>query len=181
MSECAIALPASVNLPIPWLSQLNNQENPYGSCNVTSVAMCMQYLGYKPKAGVQLEDQLYRELLDKKWSRHDPYDLERLMKGHGVKVTFTKQGDWRKAKQWLANGNPLIAHGYFTRFGHIIVIRGYEEIDGKTTWFVNDPYGEYWANGYDNNVTGENLRYSHELMCRTCQPDPELWLHYIEK
>ncbi|WP_293282361.1 C39 family peptidase [Microcoleus sp. PH2017_36_ELK_O_B] len=34
-----------VKLDVPYLSQLDNKRNPTGSCNVTSVAMCLLWGG----------------------------------------------------------------------------------------------------------------------------------------
>lgn len=67
------------DLKVPFLSQLDNRRNPYGSCNVTCVAMCLYYLGYPRQQGTQLEDQLYQRLEDLGKSRHDPYDLQFLI------------------------------------------------------------------------------------------------------
>jgi hypothetical protein len=62
---------------------------------------------------------------------------------------------------------PVIIHGYFTRSGHIIVIRGYNE----GGFYVNDPYGEYFSNGYNTGVSGENLHYSRALIANVCSPE----------
>ncbi|HLO51488.1 MAG TPA: C39 family peptidase, partial [Kamptonema sp.] len=51
------------NLNVPYLSQLDNENNPYGSCNVTCVAMCLGFLGHPlvdPVTNQQLEDELYQ-------------------------------------------------------------------------------------------------------------------------
>ncbi|HEY9644458.1 MAG TPA: C39 family peptidase, partial [Coleofasciculaceae cyanobacterium] len=135
MAECAIALPETVNLDVPYLSQQDNQENPSGSCNVTSCAMVLRYFQKVGNGDGQLEDQLYRECLDRGLSRHDPYDLQTLLRSHGIQDTFRPDAKWEDAKAHLAAGNPLICHGYFTRSGHIIVIRGY----CPGGWHVNDP------------------------------------------
>ena len=42
----------------PYHTQLNNLNNPTGSCNVTSIAMCLAYFGVTAPTG-QLEDELY--------------------------------------------------------------------------------------------------------------------------
>ncbi len=48
-----------VKLNVPYLSQLDNINNPHGSCNVTCVAMCLSFFGKalkNPATGQQLED-----------------------------------------------------------------------------------------------------------------------------
>jgi len=171
---------APVNLLVPYLAQLDNEQNPYGSCNVTSVAMCMKYLApgrnFGCPPGMQLEDFLQNVLESHGKSRHSPYDLEWLLKHFGVPDTFSPVAKWGDAKGWLEGGNPLIVHGYFTQSGHIIVIRGYND---NGDCIVNDPYGEWFSSGYRTDLSGENLVYSDELMKRCCGPDGDLWLHFV--
>jgi len=74
----------------------------------------------------------------------------------------------------------VIVHGYFTSFGYIVVIRGYDD----TGFLVNDPYGEWFSTGYDNSRSGERLHYSHDLIARTCSQESRgnpahIWLHTV--
>ena len=66
-------------LDVPYFSQLDNQCNPMGSCNVTCVAMALAYLGMTYSSGSQLEDSLYREMETLGWYRHDPNHLKALV------------------------------------------------------------------------------------------------------
>ncbi|MEI2418956.1 C39 family peptidase [Arthrospira platensis SPKY2] len=171
--------PSEINLNVPFYSQLDNHYNPTGSCNVTSVAMCLSYLGVRP-GGVysQLEDELYRYMIDRGLSRHSPYDLAKVVRDYGHKDTFRTDATIEDCKNHLFNKKmPLIIHGYFTSFGHIIVIRGYSD----NGFFVNDPYGEWFSTGYRTDLTGENLLYSYELIKRTCIPDGSFWVHFIDR
>ncbi|MGC9502991.1 C39 family peptidase [Baaleninema sp.] len=172
-------LAAQVNLPIPYLSQLDNANNPSGSCNVTCVAMCLAYLGHPAKnaQGQQLEDELYQYCLDYNLSRHSPIDLAKLVRAYGYKDNFQPDAKWGEVKEWLASGNPIITHGWFTRSGHIVVIRGYND----RGWVVNDPYGEWYEWGYDTHRTGEGLTYSYGMMSHVCGSDGDLWIHYVAK
>ena len=156
--------------------------NPTGSCNVTCVAMCLHHLGMDPHpGGERLEDVLYRRLEAEGRSRHNPYDLKALIDSHpGFKDIFRENGDLAGIRSSIDAGNPVIVHGYFTSFGHIIVIRGYDE----RGFIVNDPYGEWFSSGYDNARSGEALHYSYGLIARTCSPesvaDPRhIWYHTV--
>jgi len=180
-----------VNLNIPYLSQRDNKYNPSGSCNVTSFAMILNYYGIKgDKSQAQIEDQLYAKCGAMNLSRHDPLDLkylvETLYNGQMgkpvIKDNFTTAGTLKDIRDSLDKEIPCIVHGYFTRFGHIIVIRGYDD----KGFFVNDPWGEYWDSGYDTTVSGENLHYSNGLITRVCSPESinaprDIWLHRITK
>ena len=171
--------PSSVQLPIPYFSQLNNEQNPHGSCNVTSVAMCLVYFGHQglSPSGEQLEDELYRYCSDNGLSRHSPTDLAKLIEIYGYKDDFQPDAKWGDVKKWLAAGNPCIAHGWFTRSGHIITIVGYND----KGWIVNDPYGEWYEWGYETSVSGKGLTYTYGMMKQVCGSDGDLWIHYVSK
>lgn len=181
MTPCKAAAQKVKDLMIPHLSQLDNRLNPYGSCNVTCVAMCLYYLGYPRQPGTQLEDELYKKLEDLGRNRHDPYDLQFLVGTYpGYKDIFRVDGGFRNIQTSIDAGNPVIVHGYFTPTGHIIVIRGYDQ----QGFIVNDPYGEWFSGGYDNSRSGERLHYSYALIARTCSPesksDPRnIWYHTL--
>lgn len=179
--EQIIAAPApsktEVMLPIPYLSQLNNEQNPHGSCNVTCVAMCLAYFGHRPinSQGLQLEDELYRYCLENRLSRHSPHDLAKLLQIYGRQDIFEEKAKWADVKQWLIKGNPCIVHGWFTRSGHIITIVGFN----SKGWIVHDPYGEWFSWGYDTSVSGKYLTYSYGMMQKLCGHDGDLWIHYV--
>lgn len=167
-----------MQLNIPYKSQLDNSKNPTGACNVTCLAMCLDFLRVprRQKTG-QYEDELYQYAIDKGYSRHDPRDLAQIVKDYGAKDRFTNRATLQQVRDWIDSGNPCITHGYFTDFGHIIVITGYD----ANGLFVHDPYGEWFPTGYDTTVPGKNLHYSHDLIRRTCMHDGDFWVHFINK
>jgi uncharacterized protein YvpB len=170
--------PQTVKLNVPYKSQLDNYYNPTGSCNVTSLAMCMQYVGIPRRDNIgQYEDELYEYALYNGLSRHDPYDLAKIVRDYGGKDTFKENATIEEVQDWLAGGNPAVIHGYFTSFGHIIVVVGY------TPWgfYVHDPYGEWFPTGYRTDLRGDYLQYSYNLIRTTCIPDGSFWVHFISK
>jgi uncharacterized protein YvpB len=168
-----------VQLQVPYLSQLDNLTNPYGTCNVTSVAMCMAYFGHpiRNSQNAQLEDELNQYCSANGLDRHSPADLAKVLRTYGYKDDFQSNAKWGDVKQWLNQGNPCIVHGYFTGSGHIITIIGYNQ----TGWIVNDPYGEWYSTGYDTSKSGAGLTYSYGMMRQICGPDGDLWIHYVSK
>lgn len=171
-----------VRLPgFPYYSQLDNEQNPTGACNVTSVAMVLDYFGAKrnPRYGrfEQFEDELYSFMRDYGLSRHQPYDLAKVVRYYGCFDHFTEKADIEQVKKWLDSGNPVIIHGYFTAFGHIMPAIDYDD----TGLIVNDPYGEWFSDGYRTDLSGERLRYSYNLIERTCYPDGFFWVHFCSK
>ena len=168
-------------LKVPYHTQRNNKRNPSGSCNVTSFAMCMNYHGVKPLVeGTQLEDELYEYMETNGLSRHEPGDLSYMANKYpGIKSTFTPAGTFQDIIKSINADNPVVLHGYFTRFGHIIVVVGYD----NTGFIVHDPWGEWHSWGYENK-SGANLHYSYDLIARVGSPesvdDPKnLWIHSV--
>jgi uncharacterized protein YvpB len=171
--------PRQVRLNVPYKSQLDNWYNPTGSCNVTSIAMCLEYFGVKryDLRFSQLEDELYRYMIDIGLSRHSPHDLAKVVRDYGRRDDFTVWGTIDAVKEHLANGNPAVIHGYFTWFGHIIVLVGYDD----NGFIVHDPYGEWFSTGYRNDLSGAFLHYSYNLIRNTCIPDGQFWVHFISR
>lgn len=171
-------LPKTKQLNIPYKSQLDNELNPRGACNVTSYAMVMQYLQIPRQSNEgQLEDELYQWMEDKGLSRWDPEDLAQMGRSYGLKVDFNSRATLRDLRKAISEGYGCIIHGYFTSFGHIMVVRGYDD----NGFYVNDPYGEWFESGYRNDRSGENLFYSNQLVQSKCLPEGTdyLWLHKI--
>ncbi len=173
-------LPVTVRLNVPYKSQLDNALNPSGACNVTSFAMVMAYFQIRKTTGVgQLEDELYQYMENNGLSRWDPYDLATMARNYGLVDDYTERGRLYDIRKAIAEGRPCIIHGYFTNFGHIIVVRGYDQYG----FFVNDPYGEWTSSGYRNDLSGANLHYSNSLIQTKCSPEGEdyIWLHRLAR
>jgi GH24 family phage-related lysozyme (muramidase)/uncharacterized protein YvpB len=164
-----------VNINVPYFSQRDNINSPGGTCNVTCVAMCLAFYGIKAKSSnQQLEDELFKIVENNGWDRHVHDDLTRLFGVYGVKSQFTTDATWQQVKNHIQGGNPVIISGQFTKSGHIIVLRGFDE----KGFFVNDPWGEWFSSGYQNR-SGENLHYSYELCNKVSYGgDKTTWAHF---
>jgi hypothetical protein len=143
--------------------------------------MALRFYGVEPLVkSSQLEDELFDWIAAKGFDYHDHAALEMAANFWGHKRCidrFVSNGTIEMAKKHLLGGNPVVTAGYFTDFGHIVLLRGYDE----SGFFVNDSYGEYFADGYRHLGQGENLHYSYDLIRRTCEVDGFLWLHLFEK
>ena len=171
-------------LGVPYFTQLDNELNPSGSCNVTSVGMCLWFAGIRGDGSYpQLEDQLYQRCADNNWDRHDPGGLKKLVESYpNMKDDLTKAGTLADIRTAIDQGTPCVVSGYFTRSGHIVVIKGYDD----TGFIVNDPYGVYYKEGYNTSESGEGVHYSNDLISHVCSPESEanpkdIWLHRIYK
>ncbi len=173
-------IPDSKRLGVPYHYQLNNAENPRGACNVTCFAMVMKYFKIPQRTNaVQFEDELYRYMDNKGLSRHEPKDLNTMAQAYGLQNDLTLRGSAADIRRAIAEGKPCIIHGYFTSFGHIVTIVGYD----KNGFIVNDPFGEWTADGYNQGPYGEGLHYSNGLIQRTCSPEgsDHMWLHRLSR
>lgn len=179
-------------LGVPYLSQLDNKLNPYGSCNVSSVAMVLTYFKFQcPVKGQQLEDYLYQYCQTNNLSRHSPTDLAELFNRMAERQQIyyrnkiTTAASIEDIKRQIDNGFPVIVHGYFTGSGHIIVVRGYDDkaYEGRGALIVNDPYGEWFKSGYNTSNSGEALKYSYQMIERCCaiEGTKSIWAHMIKK
>jgi uncharacterized protein YvpB len=170
-------------LDVPYFSQESNEMNPGGSCNVTSIGMALLFLGAKPRTDQRFPDELDEYCDAHNLDRHSPQDLVTVASVYGIKDTFSTTNTIESVKAWLQSGKPAVVHGYFTQSGHIVCLIGCDD----TGFFVNDPYGEFFADGYDRNdaddgTKGKDLHYSNELIQRVCiGDDKSFWVHSLEK
>lgn len=168
---------------VPYRNQRNNDLNPDGACNVTCMAMALLFKGVKPKDPVnypQFEDELYARMEWEKLDRHEPADLAELAGLYGVSDRVSYRATMPEIKAAIDRKVPVIIHGYFTQFGHIIMLIGYDE----KGFIVHDPYGEWNSWGYDRNdsesgTKGKNQHYSYQLISETCMPDGGIWAHFM--
>jgi uncharacterized protein YvpB len=153
----------------PWLSQLDNHYNPFGSCNVTSAAMCLAFWGVKGDGSyAQLEDQIYRRMTDRRWSRHSPYDLKKAIESYpGMVDDFTERGTLDMIRRSIDQGRPVILHGYWTAFGHIVCCTGYS----SAHFLIQDPNGEWFPSGYRRDLSGQNNVYKINTLARLVSPE----------
>lgn len=173
-----------IKLPVPYKSQRDNAYDPDISCNVTSIAMCLEYLKIPRRySDGQFEDELYNYALDQELDRETGNGLAQIVRDYGAQDNFTETATIEQVKDWLANGNPAVVHGYFTQTGHIVALVGYD----STGFIVHDPYGEWFEWGYERNEPGGNdekgkfLHYSYGMIKDTCIPDGNFWVHFISR
>jgi uncharacterized protein YvpB len=174
---------AEVKLPVAYKSQMDNRLNPTGACNVTCLAMGMEYFQISGKfAGDQLEDELYREMERLNLSRHSPEGLRQMAEIYGMRDRFTAFAKPEEIKTWIRSGRPCIFHGWFTDFGHIVMAVGFDE----TGFWIHDPYGEWTSGGYlrnskQNQRQGEYVHYSYGLVLEKCKEgDGSFWCHFLD-
>jgi hypothetical protein len=185
-----------VKLPnFPLLQQLDNQKYPEGSCNLTSVAMCLTFLKAERdpryRAFRQFEDELLQRCDDNGWDRHEPSVMKKIVELYGFNDELLIVEGWGlvgeavyRIIENLKKNKPVVVHTYLTRSGHIVCIDGVRMSEGKPVqWHVADPYGEFYPDGYDKNYGGDKNKghywLSHNRFTSSILTDGILWAHLI--
>jgi len=163
----------SICKEVKYFSQRDNEFVPSGTCNVTSLAMVLDYWGIKPKGPKQLEDELFEELLTPEGQAHfnryfsalknqgfNPRNVHGMLgwltERRGLKWKFTDSATVESIRASIADGKPVITSGKFTASGHIIVLIGYTH----SGFIVHDPWGD-WEKGYSKRHQGAFLIYDY--------------------
>ena len=162
-------------IEMTYLCQWNNPIAPGGTCNVTSIAMCLSTLGIVGSNGIKsLPEELRTWIEDiESGDRHLNDWLQRAVVWKGVKDDFRDNWTLNELKQALAAGKPIVLDTWLTHAGHYIVLKGYDAI--KNQFVVNDLCGEWVPIGYNDGSYGESLRYSTNLIL-SCGLSAAGWL-----
>lgn len=148
---------------VPYFYQYENTYNPSGSCQNSSAAMVLSWIGW----GGEPDD------LSSYWG------TSYAQSPGGLAAMFNAEAGWQNLndrlrahtsgsisglKGLLDRGLPVIIHGYFTSYGHVVVVLGYDN-DG---YWVNDPAGtwnERFMGGYPYGwepTAGHQIHYEAE-------------------
>ena len=79
--------------------------------------------------------------------------------GLSMKIDPVTSGSISGLRAELDRGHPVIIHGYFTSYGHVLVVLGYD----ASGYYVHDPAGrwsEYFKGGYSGGGSGRKAYYS---------------------
>jgi hypothetical protein len=168
---------------VPYFFQYSNTINPGGSCQNTSIAMLLNFYGY----AITPDD------ISRRWGTtyaQSPAGLAEVFNSYasaaGLRQRLRARTDGTMAllNSLLNQGKPVIVHGYFTDYGHVLPIVGF---DGDS-YTVNDPAGK-WSQvfkygGYDEVTQGRYIVYGKEPVRKaintsdgtTIEP---IWLHEV--
>lgn len=136
-------------LDVPYFYQYNNSLSPGSSCQNTSIAMVLSFLG----ASVTPDQITSRFGKDRAQSVSGLNQVfNQLASEFGVRrINSTSNGSFADLRAALDQGSPVIIHGYFTSYGHVIVVTGY---DGSG-YYVNDPAGA-WSQRFKGGYGGSS-------------------------
>ena len=170
---------------IPYFYQYSNALYPSSSCQNTSIAMLLKHFGWNG-----IPDDITSD-----WGKNyaqSPAGLatvfNTIASNNGIQQRLepVTNGTLNQLRTELDYGNPAIVHGYFTGYGHVLVVLGYN----NEGYWVNDPAGEWsetFKGGYPygwNSDVGRAIFYyknAFEKAIATWDgytPAP-LWFHKI--
>ena len=170
---------------VPYFFQYSNRLHPGSSCQNTSVAMVLAYLGWR---GVPDD-------ITSSWGKdyaQRPHNLSYMFNTiaqaeniSGRLVTDTN-GSLAEFRSRASAGDILIVHGYFTGYGHVLVVTGY---DG-THYVANDPAGVWRGTfrggyGWSGASDGHAIRYNKDAFEAAIGTSDgysllPLWYHSLE-
>jgi len=159
------SLPASVELPVPYLSVRDNVYKYYATSKSTSLAMALSYYGVKPKTPrVRLADELYQKYQELAPDSETNWSMTTLVaKAYGFEAFWDVSMTLAQVKQQLASGHPVIAQLMVTT-AHTntvdVCVIGYTQ----SGLIVNDPWGNPLT-GYTN-TDGSRVLLTNEFLNR---------------
>ena len=164
---------------VPYFYQLNNSINPHGSCQNTTMAMLLKYLG----GNIKPDDisLLYGTQTAQSVSGFvNIFNIEANRLSLPYTLSGTIYGSFSKMKQLLDKGQPVPTHGYFTSSGHVVLVVGYD----ATGYICHDLYGKwdqvYGSGNYVNTSTaGKYVKYSKSAFEYAVGVGGQLWMYEV--
>lgn len=179
ISFTTINLFASYVPGVPYFYQYNNTNNPGGSCQNTSLAMCIKYFGGTAEYPDAVSNVYGTTQAQSVSGLQTVFNTEAANFNLTVRDVGHSNGTFSQIQALLAAGIPVIVHGYFTSYGHVMVLTGYNGVD----YIANDPAGK-WSQQYQNggycqcsSTEGHDVLYSKAAMEQAIGPDGTVWYH----
>lgn len=148
------------DLELPYFYQYANALHPSSSCQNTSLAMLLSGFGWSGDPD-DITAVWGKDYAQSPWGLADLFNVEAEAAGISARLTAHVDGTLEGMRGLLDEGKPVILHGYFTSYGHVLVVLGYDE----DSYLVNDPAGTWsqsFMGGYPYGwepTAGEAIRY----------------------
>ncbi len=148
---------------IPYFYQYSNSLSPGASCQNTSIAMVLKWLGWGGTPDT-ITSRFGKNLAQSPAGLAQVFNTLASEAGLEARLTPHTSGSLAGFNDLLAAGKPTIVHGYMTGYGHVVVALGRAGSD----YVVNDPAGrwaEHFKGGYPygwNSSVGRSIRYGRQ-------------------
>jgi len=163
LARCDLSLLVESGVPdVPYFYQYANTLYAGSTCQNTSIAMVLAYLGWKGKP----------DDITATWGKdhaQSPAGLAEVFNSYAAKLGVPQRlvphtnGSVADVRALLAAGKPVIVHGYFTA-GHVLVALSFT----GTAYVVHDPAGKWcekWKGGYpppQTSTSGKAVSYAKQ-------------------
>ncbi len=138
----------SNDISLPYYNQYDNKNYGWATCQNTSIAMVLSHYEYT----------IHPDTIFNRWGKdiaQSPSGLNAVYKSYSSISdiqTYTNATP-EQLKSALNQGHIVIVHGYFTEYGHVLVVKSFDGF----FYYVNDPAG-IWGGcfkcGYNNAYNG---------------------------
>ena len=177
-------------------SQRNNERDPHNTCNVTSMVMALDYLGFDLPPGPydQPEDNLHMLMINKKlrpWMHAELSQAVNLWMENTV-TTFSTARSIPLIFDQLKDDRPVVLSGIFPGFpkelakplGHIVALVGAEwdeGVENPMSIIIDDPYGNTLNNwqGSGNDIVLSWAQFIEWF--KDCGSTQTKWGHFFKK
>jgi len=169
----------------PYFYQYANALAPYATCQNTSIAMVLAQHGWQGRPD-DITAEFGRSRAQSPAGLASVFNTLASRAGLTARLEPTSSGTLAGLRAELDAGGPVIVHGYLTRFGHVVVVTGYD----RHGYYVNDPAGRWnerfgggYPDGYDSGA-GRGVHYpraAFEAAIATSdgQSHLPLWYHAV--
>ena len=167
---------------LPYYYQYANSINPGGSCQNTAMAMVLRY--FHPSQSSSINPDSISSYHGTSAAQtvsgfQDVFNQEAQYHGLTIRDSGTTQATIQEFREEVDSGMPVVVHGYFTGYGHVLTVLGYE--NGE--YIVHDSAGSwneiYGGGGYDSwePTAGRFIRYDWQAFEGAIAPDSKVWMH----
>lgn len=148
----------------PYYDQNDNQTDGWRACNITSIAMALDYFKIvdPSKTHMRTPDYLYNlyGISGSAPVLASMFNAEAAKAGSSVRDYWTNTGTITQLRSIVGTAHkPVVIHGWFTPSGHVVEVIGW---DGAN-YIVNDPDGVwdgvYMSQNYDTSRLGKAVKY----------------------
>jgi hypothetical protein len=165
---------------VPYYYQYYNDINGDGSCQNSAVAVVLNYYGWDGNPDTISSSDFGTGTAQTPEGLAKVFNHYAQNGGLDVRVNDHRYGSMSDLNQLLAAGKPVIVHGYFTGYGHVITLVGY---DG-TYYYANDSAGKwnqhYKGDYHHSAAAGKYVKYhKSNVKDAVYSSDGKLWYHEI--
>ena len=164
---------------MPYFYQYHNNYYPASTCQNTAIAMLLKYYGWQGTPD-KITKKFGKMKAQYGGGFSEVFNYYARNNNLNMRIRNNVNISPRYIENQLKQGKPVVAHGKFTGYGHIIVLLGYDD----EYYYANDPAGKWnqeYKGGYKQRTAenGKYVRYKKENLLRAMERSIGLWIHEV--